>query len=145
MGLLYPFGRTRRKRNLASAFAGEIVAIMQVIEDHTISQGIALGQLSARERTHARFEQFHLPKFTIYEAHANDIDLFDAPLPHEISHFYACAGSLSQHLNGIDAHASDRSESRKVTQPILDEMAKTLQLGNDLLKNLQPFLSSKYK
>jgi hypothetical protein len=137
------FGRSRSRRGLASALIGEIAAIIdgmerfdevRKLEDMEIGAEENLGELGA----------FVLPRFSVYEANANRLDLFDAAIQREISYFFTSAGNLAGHLHAL---ASTKKESAELCRRHAIDAQKEINdlsdLGSDLLHDLRKIVSRK--
>lgn len=135
--------RWRNRRNLASAFVGEIVAAMEAVAEHPEVRRLQLIQRTACEPPFD-FSHFKLPRFAVYEANVDKLSLFDAPLPRELSYFYTRLADLPQRLLAVkpsDPLPAEDLKSR--TQSTIDEIARTMTLGEDLLRSIKVFVSRK--
>lgn len=127
----------RKRRNLASAFLGEVSAIMALLEEmyQPASDGETSAEDGARSNAGLDHPDFLLPRCDLYAANAGQLDLFDAPLPSQLAHFYTRVASLPEFLR---AHAPHGTGNDVVTV----EFEHILVEGEDLLRNLRPFVSS---
>jgi len=140
-GVLSAHGRSRR--NLASAFIGEIVAAMDSLEECAQIKQLARTRTGGNEIP-IDFHDFDLPRFAVYEANASQLGLFNPPLPRELAYFYTRLGALPKRLRGLTSPASiSEEEARRRTQDALDDVARTMQLGEDLLRSIKEFVSNK--
>ena len=133
---MFLFGLSSRQRdcrNLASAFIGEIVAVMDVVEKHVDLHGVETGDDGAASR---RIADLQLPRFVVYEANVGKLDLFNAPLPRELSYFYTRLAALPLHLRMLQSLPAPDDE-RYGRQGLLDDIADTMQLGDDLLRSIK--------
>jgi len=131
----------RSRRNLASAFIGEIVAAMGSVEDNAKIRRLSLQPFGSNELP-VDFSDFQLPKLTVYEANAGRLGVFNAPLPREIAYFYTRFAALPDRLRALTAPSPASIEDmRRKTQEALDDVSQTLQLGEDLLRSIKPFVS----
>lgn len=125
----------RKRRNLASAFVGEVSAIMALIEE--MSQPASDDEPPAKDAVRLSngldHPDFLLPRCDLYAANAGKLDLFDSPLPSQLSHFYTRVASLPEFLR---AHASPAGNGT-----VTVEFEHILVEGEDLLRNLRPFVS----
>lgn len=135
--------RRRDRRDLASAFVGEIVAAMAAVADHSEVKRLQLVQTVACESPFD-FSDFKLPKLAVYETNAAKLSLFKVPLPRELSHFYTWLTDLPQRLRALRPSATLSSEEMKWrTQSAIEEIARTMTLGDDLLRSIKVFVSRK--
>lgn len=126
----------RKRRNLASAFVGEVSAIMSLIEEmnQPASDDESSKQDGARLTNGLDHPDFLLPRCDLYAANTGQLHLFDAPLPGQLTHFYTRLASLPEFLR---AHASPTVGKGMVAV----EFEHILVEGEDLLRNLRPFVS----
>jgi hypothetical protein len=131
--LRLPGSAKRKRRNLASAFVGEVSAIMTLIEE------IAQPQPDC-ERPVSNQAHLALPGCDLYKANAGQLDVFDAPLPSQLTHFYTRVASLPELLC---AHAERHlaAEGQLINRPLDPEFEHILAEGEGLLRNLRPFVS----
>jgi hypothetical protein len=135
--------RRRDRRNLASAFAGEIAAAIEAVAEHPEVRRLQLVQTSAGERPFD-FSHFKLPKLAVYEANADKLSLFDAPLPRELSYFYTRLADLPQRLLAVKPPGTLPAEDLKSrTKSAIDEITQTMTLGDDLLRSIKVLISRK--
>lgn len=137
------YGLTHRRevRSLASAFIGEIAAILRVIETR--------GVVSALERAIAGADGAHalpslqLPPFTIYTSDAAELGKLPLPAPRQIAYFYAQMASLQNDFTGLAAELGQGSGSKHAGEArrLLSELEEALALGNDILRSLRPLVS----
>jgi hypothetical protein len=92
--------RVRNRRNLASAFVGEIVAAMETVEAHAEVRRLHLIELG-ESNTLPDFSDLQLPKLTVYETNVGQLALFDSPLPRELSYFYTRLMALPIRLRAL--------------------------------------------
>jgi hypothetical protein len=97
------FPQRRDRRNLASAFAGEIVGAMEAVSDHTDVRRLLA--VNANGDTRFDFGNFELPHLAVYEANVNRLGLFHAPLPRELTYFYTRLMTLPGHLRALSSRA----------------------------------------
>jgi hypothetical protein len=85
-----------------------------------------------------------LPKFSVYEANADRLDLFDAAIQRQIAYFFTRAASLAGHLHAL---ASIGNESKELCRQHAVEAQKEInglsELGDDLLRDLRKLVSRK--
>lgn len=135
--------RRRDRRNLASAFVGEIVAAMEAVADHSEVKRLQLVQTVACASPFD-FSDFKLPKLAVYETNAAKLSLFNAPLPRELSYFCTQLTDLPQRLRALKPSAASSAENLKWrTQSAIEEIARTMKLGDDLLRSIKVFVSRK--
>ena len=100
------FRNKREATNLALAFAGEITALIRIVETRRYSEDI--------QTCIAQMEKTHEPIFytvTIrqdfvraYEQNVSRIGLLEAPLPENIAMFYTQTQAILEDLADIDDH-----------------------------------------
>lgn len=130
----------QERRSLASAFVGEMVAVLRAIEEHEV--------LAALERAAGPDAEIALPKLTlphpaIYEADAGRLDWLPAPLPRRIAYFYARIATLQADLAELEAAPASGPAAEKRRERIghvLDELRETLDLGDEILRELRLLL-----
>jgi hypothetical protein len=137
-----PWARRRDRRNLASAFIGEIAAAMESVEEHI---GRRLEGAASREAEPPfDFGDFQLPRLAVYEANVGRLTLFNAPLPRELSYFYTRLAALPARLRALKPSSSSSAEVVKQnSQRALEEVTRTMQLGENILHNIKGFVSRK--
>src|SRR5579864_5689905 len=94
------WGRAIRRqecRNLASVFAGEIVAVLQAVDAENADQTIT------PDSSVAMPPHLVLPRFTVYEANAGKLDHFAAPLPRKITYFFDRMSALERECSEPEA------------------------------------------
>jgi hypothetical protein len=93
---LHSLTHRREIRNLASAFVGEIAAILHLIETHDLVS-ILEKALDASDSGVA-LPTLMLPPFTIYTVDAARLDDLPFPAPRKIAYFYAQIASIRDDL-----------------------------------------------
>jgi hypothetical protein len=128
--------RTRRK--LAAAFVGEITGILRSIED-----GLTVQDQAEDTASNAFLASgIAVPRCPIYEANAQRITAFDRPLIREIAYFYTCTATLSERLRSLSSPSQISAEEREHCLHLtLADARGMLDVGNDLLRHLRPFVS----
>jgi hypothetical protein len=135
------FVRGRNRRNLASAFVGEITAVMETVEEHPDIKRLSLVQ-SIETDTPPEFGELHVPKPTIYEMNVGQLLLFDAPLPRELSYFYTRLMGLPGRLRALRrGDPSSAEDVKRRTDEALADIAHTMNLGENLLRSLRKYVS----
>lgn len=119
----------RKRRNLASAFAGEISAIVAVLEDRAEAEGATSDTA------------FVMPRCDLYKANAGQIDLFDAPLPSQLTHFYTRLAGLPEFLRNHGKTRATSDVNVASADPVATEMEHLMTEGEDLLRQLRPFIA----
>jgi len=135
----FRFGVWRTRRNLASAFIGEIAAVLRIIERNPVLQehdeGVAC-ESSAAECAAA------LPHVVVYEANAGQLDVFNAPFPRELTYFYTRLAALSERLRLLTSPSDLSSETRtEYIHLAQTDASRTMELGDELLRHLRPLVS----
>jgi len=86
----------REIRSIASAFVGEIAALLHLIETHDVVSMLEKA-LDVSDRA-AALPTLTLPPFTIYTADAAKLDELPLPTPRKIAYFYAHITSIQDDL-----------------------------------------------
>ena len=137
------FGRSRSRRDLASALIGEIAAVIDGLEGFEEVRKLEEMEIGAVEHLD-ELGDFALPKFSVYESNADRLDLFDAAIQRQISYFFTRAGSLAGHLHAL---ASTKKESTELCKQHAIDAQKEInglsELGDDLLRDLRKLVSKK--
>jgi hypothetical protein len=135
--------RGRNRRNLASAFVGEIAAAMEAVEEHAEAKRLYL-LVSSENKTPPDLRDLQLPKLTIYETSAGRLSLFDAPLPGELSYFYTRLTALPGRLRALrSSNPSSTEEMKQRAREAIAEIEQTMDLGENLLRSFRRFISHK--
>ena len=92
--------------NLASAFVGEIAAVLHLIETHDVVSMLERA-LDAPDRA-AALPNLTLPPFTIYTVDAARLDELPFPAPRKIAYFYAQIASIQDDLARLAAEPVPR-------------------------------------
>ncbi len=133
------FGSRRARRNLASAFVGEIAAILRAIERNPLLHegGEALVGGGAAADCVAE-----MPHVVVYEANAVHLDVFNAPLPRELTYFYTRVSALTERLHALAAPSglSDATRAEYVQLAQIDAH-RAMELGDELLRHLRLLVS----
>ena len=95
---LHNFTHRREIRSVASAFVGEIAAILHLIETHDVGSMLEKA-LDASDGLVA-LPNLTLPPFTIYTADAAKLGELPLPAPRKIAYFYAQIASMQDDLDG---------------------------------------------
>jgi len=133
------FGSRRARRNLASAFVGEVAAVLRAIERNPLLHegGERLVGEEAAEECVAE-----MPHAVVYEANAGHLDLFKAPLPRELTYFYTRISALSERLHALAAPSELSDETRGEYVHLAQADAhRAMELGDELLRHLRPLVS----
>jgi hypothetical protein len=141
---LHSLTHRREIRNLASAFVGEIAAILHLIETHDLVS-ILEKALDASD-SEVALPTLMLPPFTIYAADAARLDDLPFPAPRKIAYFYAQIASIRDDLTLLATEPGCSAGSRtKRIRCVLTELNDALALGDDILRELRPLLSPKHQ
>jgi hypothetical protein len=103
---LHSLTHRREIRSIASAFVGEIAAILHLIETHDVV-AMAEKALDACDGT-ASLPNLTLPPFTIYTADAARLDELPLPAPRMIAYFYAQVASIQDDLARLSLSRTSR-------------------------------------
>jgi len=135
--------RRRDRRNLASAFVGEIVAAMEAVADHSEVKRLHHVASTATEPPFD-FSDFKLPRLAVYGANIAKLCLFSAPLPRELSYFCSGLDDLPQRLRALKpSPTSSADDLQSRAQSAIGEIAETMTLGENLLRSVKGFVSRK--
>ena len=100
---LHNLRHRREIRSLASAFVGEIAAILHLIETHDVVSMLETA-LDASNNAVA-LPNLTLPPFTIYTADAARLSELPLPAPRKIAYFYAPRTKLATVRSALRAFA----------------------------------------
>jgi len=143
---LHNLTHRREIRNLASAFVGEIAAILHLIETHDVVSMLEKA-LDASDRV-AAVPNLTLPPFTIYTVDAARLDQLPFPAPRKIAYFYAQIASIQDDLARLAAEpvpdGADEDRRGRI-RCVLAELNDALALGDDILRDLRRLLSPKHQ
>ena len=143
---LHNFTHRREIRSIASAFVGEIAAILHQIETHDVASMLEKA-LDASDSA-ISLPNLTLPPFTIYTADAGRLDELPLPAPRMIAYFYAQIASIRDDLARLGAEpASEGSVGSRAERirHVLTELNDALALGDDILRELRPLVSPKHQ
>ena len=132
----------REIRSIASAFVGEIAALLHLIETHDVVSMLEKA-LDVSDRA-AALPTLTLPPFTIYTADAAKLDELPLPTPRKIAYFYAHIASIRDDLArlatepdpGLEPSGSGASSPNSMTHSLL---------GDEILRELRQLLSPKHQ
>lgn len=137
----FGMGAWGARRSLASALVGEIAAVMRAIEDSPVLEEISV---AAENEPHTEADVSVLPRTLIYEANAGKIGMFNAPLPREVAYFYTRVATLSGYLRALSkAPEAPDGKWKETLHAAASEAACVMELGDELLHDLRPFVSAK--
>jgi hypothetical protein len=143
---LHNLTHRREIRSIASAFVGEIAAILHLIETHDVVSMVETA-LNASDGT-VSLPNLTLPPFTIYTAEAAKLDELPLPVPRMIAYFYAQIASIEDDLARLAAEpvsgGSAGSRTARIRH-VLAELNAALALGDDILRELRQLLSPKHQ
>jgi hypothetical protein len=143
---LHSLTHRRESRNLASAFVGEIAAILHLIETHDVVP--MLEKALEGSDSAVALPNLTLPPFTIYTADAARLDKLPLPVPRKIAYFYAQIASIRDDLTRLATEPVSGGSAGSRTERIrcvLTELNDALALGDDILRELRPLLSPKHR
>jgi hypothetical protein len=140
------FTHRREIRSVASAFVGELAAILHLIETHDVV--LMLEKALDASDSLVALPNLTLPPFTIYTADAAKLDELPLPVPREIAYFYAQIASIQDDLTRLarepfsEGPAGGRTEQ---IRRVLTELNDALCLGDDILRELRQIISPKHQ
>ena len=129
---LHNFTHRRQIRSVASAFVGELAAILHLIETHDVVSMLEKA-LDASDSLVA-LPNLTLPPFTIYTADAAKLGELPLPVPREIAYFYAQIASIQDDLLG-----SRESLSREA-QPAVEPSEYGASLPNSMTRSISAMI-----
>lgn len=135
--------RSHRRREMAAAFVGEIVAILREIEIEKLDDILEQQCAEAGDEVERITPELHLPHFAVYDANVKRIGLFAGGLPREIAGFYTQLATLQDELLELASIAVGKmsgSDCRDRKGRVLAELKETLDLGDQILRELRPML-----
>jgi hypothetical protein len=130
VGTWYAARRRERdeRRSLAGAFAGEIQAVVDILERRQYVEGIEalIAEVESSGRPTAVFGRIRGRYFQVYEANAARIGVLRAPLPEKIARFYTQANAFLEDIR--DPSEAERLDlSCQESLDLLTEMRELLQ------------------
>ena len=143
---LHNFTHRREIRSVASAFVGEIAAILHLIETHDVVSMLEKA-LDASDGL-VSLPNLTLPPFTIYTADAAKLGELPLAAPREIAYFYAQIASMQDDLTRLakepflEGPAGGKTER---IRRVLNELNEALCLGDNILRELRQILSPKHQ
>ena len=143
---LHSLTHRREIRSIASAFVGEITAILHVVETHDIASMVKKA-VNASDST-VSLPSLTLPPFTIYTADAAKLDELPLPAPRKIAYFYTQIASIQDDLTRLATERISEGLAGSRTEQIrcvLIELSDVLALGDDILHELRQLLSPKHQ
>jgi hypothetical protein len=132
LGVRQSFVYRRERRNLASAFIGEIVAVVHAMESDTVVREIEAGLAIGLEN---RNHHLTLPHPLIYESSAAKLNHFNAPIPRKIAHFFDGLPTVVMEIGDIASEGSTEAglyHARQLRSNLKDLFAE----ADDLLLEL---------
>jgi hypothetical protein len=132
-------GRACRRRNLANAFLGEVLALVEAVEayeDFDRLKVAAEGTLKSL----ADFQVFAPPRFVVYENSVGHLGIFNSPLQHGVILFYTRLQRLVDYLNALPSFATSPETSKQCARAALTEISGTIVLGDELVRSLRRFV-----
>jgi hypothetical protein len=143
---LHSLTHRRQIRNLASAFVGEIAAILHLIETHDVVSMLERALVASDSAV--ALPSLTLPPFTIYTADAARLSELPLPAPRKIAYFYAQIASIQDDLTrlatGSVLEGSAGTQTERI-RCVLAELNDALALGDNILHELRPLLSPKHQ
>ena len=143
---LHNLTHRREIRSIASAFVGEIAAILHLIETHDVVSMVETA-LDASDGP-VSLPNLTLPPFTIYTAEAAKLDELPLPVPRMIAYFYAQIASIGDDLTRLATEPVSESSvggRAERIRRVLTELNDAQALGDDILRELRPLLSPKHQ
>jgi hypothetical protein len=132
----------REIRSIASAFVGEIAALLHLIETHDVVSMLEKA-LDVSDRA-AALPTLTLPPFTIYTADAAKLDELPLPTPRKIAYFYAHIASIRDDLARLATEPDPGPRTERIRR-VLAELNDALVLGDEILRELRQLLSPKHQ
>jgi hypothetical protein len=126
----------QRRRALALALIGEIVAILRTVETHSVIDELAQAA-HAEAAELSKLEGFSLPRFSTYEANANKLDLLSGSLVRQIAYFYARMGVLADELKALVRPVITPERRKTGAKNLLPEIEDALSVGDEILRGLR--------
>ena len=122
--------RKAERENLASAFHGEISALLSIIEKRGYMSSIEEDIEFIEKTGQAQFSHFRVTKsyFSVYEQNVGKIGILSAPLPEKIVLFYTFIFAILEDFEEMGLLAFEYSN--------VSELAERLNEMRDIAKNI---------
>jgi transcriptional regulator with PAS, ATPase and Fis domain len=127
--------RQSEKRNIASAFAGEIGALLSIVEKRDYTKGIKDIIESIKQTQEKKKFYFKARKnyFNIFEKNAEKIGLLDVPLPEKITTFYIQAFAILEDIENEEVLERELNDIIYFHEELLNLFEETIKLGKEIL------------
>jgi hypothetical protein len=124
--------RRRTRRNLASAFIGEIAAALREIEISNVDSALERLCVEFDDQTVADVPELELPRFTVYETGADKLNWYPSPLPRRIAYVVERLESLPHDLAVLKAKTPSSLEERESEARIIrTELKEVLAMADE--------------
>lgn len=138
--------RRHERKNLASAFLGEITALLKVVETRRYQEGLeqVLQQVEANKQVMAYTFSVRLNPFTVYTANISRIGILPNPLPNMICQLYSQAEAILEDI--ADMRDPNFCANLTVTdcinrlKELRDLFQNTVQVGRETVAELKQML-----
>jgi sugar/nucleoside kinase (ribokinase family) len=132
------FQRKNEGKNIASAFYGEISAILGMIKKRKYIEGAIEALEYMNETGKGQIFHFNYKKdhFKVYEQNISKIGLLNDPLPEKIVLFYTYIFAVLQDIEDIskpDYTFPETAELKELFQELLDISTEIITLGEEIL------------
>jgi len=130
-------------RNLSSAFAGEISALLNIIEKRSLVALINNAIVQTKEGT-VTFPDFSVKGnyFNVYYSSISNLGLLPAPLPGQIATFYTYLMSVVEDLNWmteVDKSKITKEKALAEMIPLIETLTEAICRGKDIIKQIKSF------
>ena len=134
--------RRRARRNLASAFIGEITAALREIEISNVVSGVESLCVQFDDRAVAELPKLELPHFAVYETAADKLNWFPSPLLRMIAYVVERLESLPHDVTALNGNSSSTIGEREGKARIMSaELKEVLVKADETLRELRRYVS----
>ncbi len=141
--LVQKFQRDADRKNLASAFYGEISALLEITEKRQYIQGVEanLQEIKTTGRTNLMSFAVTLKYFNVYDQNVGKLGVLLAPLPEKIVSFYTLTFAAIEDFQEIASGKYQNSNAaaiEKMLEELLDICNEAVALGKEIQTLIKP-------
>jgi len=133
------FRRRAERTNLTSALAGEISALIGIVQRRgyieSLRSLIQIARTSPVDGSYFYYFSVRRNPFPVYDANLSRIGLLESPLPMNIARFYSQSSSILEDIADFREGrlSQDRDESVRRLEELLQLFEDTERLGREIL------------